>query len=130
MWAGGNVRWKSALKVDGRRYACVEGIRDVTLKGKEGEEKVFVGIERRIGDVSDLTNEEEIRQKLWAEKEEEFAGSDIVERRNIVFMRERSEAELEKVRTRGAAPPKDKMLKREFSSLCLCYGDDMLIKCG
>jgi hydroxyacyl-ACP dehydratase HTD2-like protein with hotdog domain len=119
MWAGGNVRWRSPLKVDGRRYACVEGIRDVTLKGKAGEEKVFVGIERRIGDASGVSSEEELRQKLWAEREEDFAGADVVERRNIVFMRERTEAELDKVRKRGAAPPKDKMLKR-MSSPSFC----------
>ena len=92
----------------------MEGIRDVTIKGKPGQEKVFVGIERRIGDASQATSEEEIRGRLWAEKEEDFAGADIVEKRNIVFMYERTQEELEKVRQRGAAPPKDKMLKRKF----------------
>jgi len=112
MWAGGNVRWKSPLKVDGRRYACVEGIRDVTIKGKPGQEKVFVGIERRIGDASKASSEEEIRGRLWADREEDFNGADVVERRNIVFMYERTPEELEKVRIRGAAPPAEKMLKR------------------
>ena len=106
------MRWKNALKVDGRRYACVEGIRDVTIKGKPGQEKVFVGIERRIGDASNASTEEELRGRLWADSEEEFNGADVVERRNIVFMYERSEEELEKVRKRGAAPPAEKMLKR------------------
>ena len=116
MWAGGNVRWKNALKVDGRRYACVEGIRDVTIKGKPGQEKVFVGIEGRIGDAG-KDSEDAIRSRLWADKEEDFNGADIVERRNIVFMYERTEEELEKVRKRGAAPPAEKMLKRKSCTL-------------
>lgn len=115
MWAGGNVRWKNPLRVDGSRYACVEGIRDVTIKGRPGEEKVFVGIERRMGAVRGQEGDEGVRARLWAETEEEFAEADVVERRNIVFMYERSEEELAKVRQRGAAVPKDKMLKREFS---------------
>jgi hypothetical protein len=89
----------------------VEGIRDVTIKGKPGQEKVFVGIERRIG-VAGTKGEEEIRSRLWADTEEDFAGADIVERRNIVFMYERTPEELEKVKLKGAAVPKDKMLKR------------------
>jgi hydroxyacyl-ACP dehydratase HTD2-like protein with hotdog domain len=116
MWAGGNVRWKTPLKVDGSRYACVEGIRDVTIKGKPGQEKVFVGIERRIGAVGNNFEEADIRRKLWAEREEEFGEADLVERRNIVFMYEKSEEELEKVRRRGAGVLKEKMLKREFGS--------------
>jgi hydroxyacyl-ACP dehydratase HTD2-like protein with hotdog domain len=112
MWAGGNVRWKAPLKVDGARYACVEGIRDVTIKGKPGQEKVFVGIERRIGAVGNDLEDADIRRKLWADTEEDFAQADVVERRNIVFMYERTEEDLEKVRKRGAAIPKDKMLKR------------------
>jgi hydroxyacyl-ACP dehydratase HTD2-like protein with hotdog domain len=112
MWAGGNVRWKSPLKVDGSRYACVEGIRDVTIKGKPGQEKVFVGIERRIGAVDSNFEEADIRRKLWADKEDDFAEADVVERRNIVFMYEKTEEELDKVRKRGAAVPKEKMLKR------------------
>lgn len=115
MWAGGNVRWNKPVKVNGERYACVEGIRDVTIKGKPGQEKVFVGIERRVG-IAGSRGEEEIRARLWADNEEDFAGADIVERRNIVFMYERTAEELEKTKQKGAAVPKDKMLKRTSHS--------------
>ncbi|KIW09054.1 uncharacterized protein PV09_00003 [Verruconis gallopava] len=111
MWAGGNVRWKAPLKVDGSRHACVEGIRNVTIKGQPGQEKVFVGIERRIGAIGKDMGDHEVRKKLWAETEDDFADADIIERRNIVFMYERTEEELEKVKKRGAAMPADKMLK-------------------
>ena len=83
-------------------------------KGKTGQEKVFVGIERRIGKVEAGAADSKVREKLWADTEEEWAGADVVERRNIVFMYERTEEELEKVRKRGAAPPVEKMLKRKL----------------
>lgn len=113
MWAGGNVRWKNAMKLDGKRWACVEGIRDVIVKGRPGEEKVFVGIERRFGSTEGSSGDTQVREKLWADHEDDFAGADVIERRNIVFMRERTPEELAKVRGQGAAPPKEKMLKRE-----------------
>jgi hypothetical protein len=118
MWAGGQVRFnhqKGGLNVDGSRYACVEGIRDVTIKGKPGSEKVFVGIERRFGPSLDR-GEEEIRSRLWSENEADFNESVLIERRNIVFMHERTPEELQAVKEAGAAPPPGKMLMRKFSS--------------
>jgi len=56
-----------------------------------------------------------LRRKLWAENEEDFGEADMIERRNIVFMRERTPRELEKVRHQGAAPPKEKMLKPQHT---------------
>ncbi|KAK7524399.1 hypothetical protein IWZ03DRAFT_356639 [Phyllosticta citriasiana] len=82
MWAGGYVRWGDRpVPLDGKRWVCVEGIRDVTIKGREGEEKVFVGIERRIG---------QPERKLWTEDEDDWGEAWLIERRNIVFMRGRS----------------------------------------
>jgi hypothetical protein len=116
MWAGGQVRFnhkRGGLDVDGSRYACVEGIRDVTIKGKPGQEKIFVGIERRFGP-SSQQSEEEIRSKLWSENEADFNEAVLIERRNIVFMRERTPTELQVVKEAGAAPPPGKMLMRMF----------------
>ncbi|KAK7534258.1 uncharacterized protein J3D65DRAFT_479072 [Phyllosticta citribraziliensis] len=96
MWAGGHVRWgERPVPLDGKRWVCVEGIRDVTVKGREGEEKVFVGIERRIGQADGVVegkegSEEEVRQKLWTENEDDLGEAWVIERRNIVFMRGRS----------------------------------------
>lgn len=125
MWAGGQVRFnpknnshgsRVALGLDGERYACVEGIRDVTIKGKPGSEKVFVGIERRFG-LADGQDEEKIRSRLWSQDQEDFKEAVVIERRNIVFMRERTPDELQVVKDAGAAPPPGKMLMRMFSSI-------------
>lgn len=110
------MRWnrERGIAVDGSRYACVEGIRDVTIKGKPGEEKVFVGIERRFGPKEKEESEERVRERLWEEKEEEFGEARLIERRNIVFMHERTPEELATVRAQGAAPSLGKMLKRRW----------------
>ncbi|GAB7347790.1 hypothetical protein MBLNU459_g5331t1 [Dothideomycetes sp. NU459] len=111
MWAGGSVLYNTAnpLYMDNSRGVCVEGIRDVAIKGKPGDEKVFVGIERRLAGltkeendalascgqdeakVSDL--EEAVRKRLWMASDTDFGPASVIERRNIVFMRERSGAE-------------------------------------
>ncbi|KAF2238525.1 hypothetical protein EV356DRAFT_528982 [Viridothelium virens] len=96
MWAGGSLSFNLAhsppgtLELRGQRAACVERIIDVGVKGREGEEKVFVGIERRVGEVGEAETEEGVRRRLVEEGEKNVA---CVERRNIVFMRE---GELEK----------------------------------
>ncbi|OJD30077.1 prephenate dehydratase protein [Diplodia corticola] len=124
MWAGGYVRFAAGggkgeeekkvagpVVLDGRRWVCVEGIRDVAVKGVGGEEKVFVGIERRIGRALEgegggeggEEEEERVRRRLWTEREEEWGEAALVERRNIVFMRGRTreEARVEVERARG-----------------------------
>lgn len=111
MWAGGYLRFhRSSAGLQGARYVCLERIRDVQVKGKEGEEKVFVGIERRIGKCAHfLKTDEAYRKALWAENEEDFAESRIIERRNIVFMRERTPEEA----AAAAVAATTKMLKRK-----------------
>lgn len=123
MWAGGYVRWPKdkAIAVDGSRYACVEGIRDVTVKGKPGEEKVFVGIERRFGPKERGESEDGIRERLWEEKEDDFGDSRLIERRNIVFMQERTPEELARVKAQGQAPSPGKMLKRMRIRILHCF---------
>ncbi|QDS70501.1 hypothetical protein FKW77_010171 [Venturia effusa] len=119
MWAGGQVRFnpkkdsqgsRVALSLDGKRYACVEGIRDVIIKGKPGSEKVFVGIERRFGPAGS-DNEETLRSRLWSTDQEQFNEAVVIERRNIVFMHERTPDELQAIKDAGAAPPPSKMLR-------------------
>jgi len=106
MWAGGSLRVNSArpLLLNGARAACIELIHDVTIKGREGEEKIFVGIERRVGlCLSDGKEEDEtsLRRRLGALSPgditsssttniadgDDFGESGVIERRNIVFMR-------------------------------------------
>lgn len=126
MWAGGSVRYKDPwqrVALDGAAGVCVERIRDVKIKGDEGNEKIFVGIERRWGraaiDRSSgglAEHEEAVVERLWSEDELEFAESELIERRNIVFMRERSEEEREKALAAvGSAPRNPNVKKRMFS---------------
>lgn len=74
----------------------MEGIKGVTIKGPEGDEKIFVHVERLYGLVnSSLYNDLDRNSS-------EFEGSDgrhviisrrdaaVVERRDLVFMKERS----------------------------------------
>lgn len=127
MWAGGSVLFNSdnPLLMDNSRAVCVEGIRDVAVKGKPGDEKVFVGIERRLAALSPeeekamadangqedkiLALEDHIRQRLWMPSDVDFGPANIIERRNIVFMRERTPQEARQAV--AAAKKPGKMLK-------------------
>jgi hydroxyacyl-ACP dehydratase HTD2-like protein with hotdog domain len=128
MWAGGRVLYNQAnpFILDAGRGVCAEFIRSVSVKGREGEEKIFVGIERRQAkatsdEVSRLavaqqdakekeTLEHRVRQRLWRDKEEDFGPCSILETRNIVFMRSRSKEEAE----RETKKAKEKILKPQY----------------
>jgi hydroxyacyl-ACP dehydratase HTD2-like protein with hotdog domain len=111
MWAGGNVRFRNPVLLNGLPHACVEGIRSVSVKGDAGREKVFVGIERRVGPVRTSSDgriaqsDDEIRSHIWQADETLFGGAEIIERRNIVFMRERSVEETAAVQQAMSNPP-------------------------
>ncbi|EGC45072.1 conserved hypothetical protein [Histoplasma capsulatum var. duboisii H88] len=106
MWAGGWVRLckknhnndcntarsgkHRPLLLNGQRAVCIEGIRDVSVKGKEGDEKVFVGVERRMAVAGEGEDEETIRGRVWTKDEAEWGDAAVVERRNLVFMRDRA----------------------------------------
>ncbi|KAJ4012139.1 hypothetical protein NW766_007440 [Fusarium irregulare] len=78
VWAGGEVTFRGEeMKLDARPAVCREKIEDVSLRGREGEEKVFVDIWRKYGTGHDIEGREE-----W----------DIEERRTLVFMREEKES--------------------------------------
>lgn len=111
MWAGGSVLYSrvNPLILDSSRAVCAEFIRSVTSKGNEGDEKLFVKIERRIAkattdemegllhsqtnELSKETLEHRVRQRLWRDSETDFGCCSILETRNIVFMRSRSKEE-------------------------------------
>ncbi|KAF5566899.1 mesaconyl-C4 hydratase [Fusarium napiforme] len=74
VWAGGEVIFRGdAMELDARPAICKEQIEDVTLRGKEGEEKVFVDVWRKYGTGHEIEGRTE-----W----------DIEERRTLVFMRD------------------------------------------
>ena len=72
MWAGGDITFLHDVLLKGREMKCCETISDVEIKGIEGEEKVFVTIQRNI----DLLGK--VRWKNC-----------IIENRRFVFMRDR-----------------------------------------
>ncbi|MCJ1375492.1 hypothetical protein MMC20_006729 [Loxospora ochrophaea] len=94
MWAGGRIDFRvdksEPFKLDGEPAACLERITDVSVKGAAGDEKVFVAIERRIGQSLAISNGKETRE----DQIRGFLLTDdnctTIEQRNIVFMRERS----------------------------------------
>ena len=86
---------KGGPLLNGKRAVCLEGIRDVTVKGKESEEKIFVGVERRVAAVEEREDEENIRRRVWAAREEDAGDAVVVERRNLVFMRDRTPEEIQ-----------------------------------
>lgn len=100
MWAGGALRFgERDVLLDGARHACVERISDVRLKGEEGSEKVFVTIERRMG-LAEEGKDEGVRQSRVGDISSASGSSEapVVEERNIVFMRARSDDELAKAK--------------------------------
>lgn len=84
MWAGGNITWHKPLYTQGQKAVCMEKITDVKVKGKTGEEKVFVDVMRRYGNGDTFADGAEA----------------ITESRTLVFMRprtpEEARAEVEK----------------------------------
>ncbi|KAL2013469.1 hypothetical protein VTN00DRAFT_994 [Thermoascus crustaceus] len=96
MWAGGRARFpqEGGPLLDGKRAVCVEVIRDVTLKGQAGEEKVFVNIERRIATVEEGEDEEDIRGRICRDDEEDPGDAVVIERRDLVFLREKTSEQL------------------------------------
>ena len=122
MWAGGHVLYNptNPLVLDNSRGVCAEFIRSVQSKGKAGDEKLFVRIERRLArassdEIAELaaaaegneearnTLEHRVRQRLWRDSDTDFGPCSVIETRNIVFLRPRSkeEAAAESARTDG-----------------------------
>jgi acyl dehydratase len=62
----------------------------MTVKGLEGDEKIFVGVERRVAAVDETESEEDIRRRVWAKREDEPADAVVIERRNLVFMKDKT----------------------------------------
>jgi hypothetical protein len=117
MWAGGYVKSNSteSTYIDPKapRICCIESIRDVNITGPLGREKVFVGVERRIfNHIPRLTNAVKWCKEKWPDNEDDMNGASIVDRRNLVFMRARTQEEIEKLKAYGSNAKSEKMIKR------------------
>jgi hydroxyacyl-ACP dehydratase HTD2-like protein with hotdog domain len=106
MWAGGSLEFDNKsinqLATDNQRACCTEYISDVSVKGSEGEEKVFVTIKRQIGNLWKTTYPSTTHYKTPSDLEMDYLegatrGEDVsqwamAEKRNLVFMRQKSAA--------------------------------------
>jgi hydroxyacyl-ACP dehydratase HTD2-like protein with hotdog domain len=96
LWAGGRVQFAdSELLLDGRRAVCIESIRNVAVKGREGDEKVIVTVERRVGTVPEEEAAEKTWERIWKTNANDPGESAVVENRDLIFMRPKSEAQLQ-----------------------------------
>jgi hypothetical protein len=73
---------------------CIESIRGVSVKGREGDEKVIVRIERRMGTVPEGEDEAQTRRRIWKEDEALAGEASVIENRDLIFMRTKSAAEI------------------------------------
>ncbi|KAF2786886.1 hypothetical protein K505DRAFT_367848 [Melanomma pulvis-pyrius CBS 109.77] len=128
MWAGGSLRvdvgrhygrGESAWRL-GRQIIGVERIKDVQMRGRAGDDaKIFVTVERRFAKSDGVRTHVKresgaaaidfaiavpdlLRQQ--AREDQQWGDATIVEERNLVFMKERSAAELEAFRAGQMAP--------------------------
>ncbi|KAJ5787457.1 hypothetical protein N7457_002447 [Penicillium paradoxum] len=112
LWAGGNLRIPvCSPQLDGSRAVCIESIRNVTVKGREGDEKVIVTIERRIGNVPEEETVEQTWNRIWKENEADAGESSVIENRDLVFMRLKTSAQIEADKAQFGKP--DRIVKRE-----------------
>lgn len=95
LWAGGNVRFpKDGPSLDGSRAVCIESIRSVTVKGREGDEKVIVRIERRVGIVPEHEEPGRTWDRIWQDDEACQGESSVIENRDLIFMRNKTTAQI------------------------------------
>ncbi|KAK9775025.1 hypothetical protein SCAR479_08299 [Seiridium cardinale] len=85
LWAGGRITWHRPLYTRGQKAVCMEKITDVNVKGKQGEEKIFVDVVRRYGDGETFAAGEEA----------------VTESRTLVFMKGRTPEEAKAEMAKG-----------------------------
>ena len=99
MWAGGRIQFfplrKPKIHLNGNKSTCLERISDAVTKGREGDEKIFVTIERRFTGTDSNPNrpsrtmDESIRGDALREVLLEDGECSLIEERDIVFMKEK-----------------------------------------
>ncbi|KAJ5179617.1 hypothetical protein N7492_002827 [Penicillium capsulatum] len=96
LWAGGNVRFSgNGPFLDGSRAVCIESIRNVAVKGREGDEKVIVTIERRVGTVPEGEETPRTWDRIWQRDEALQGDSSVIENRDLIFMRSKTAAQIQ-----------------------------------
>ncbi|KAH7390461.1 hypothetical protein BKA66DRAFT_439776 [Pyrenochaeta sp. MPI-SDFR-AT-0127] len=126
MWAGGSVQLKpdayfhrkNGFTLD-TAIAGAERIKDVQLRGKDGDLKIFVTIERRFARLerlyeshrrahngSEKSNGINVQRyfKQQLRRDEEWGDAIFKDQRNLVFFKDRSAAELDAIKAGQTAP--------------------------
>ena len=94
LWAGGRIRFPQPHQlgiVESPRIVLNESVRDVRITGPEGEEKIFVKIERRVAKLDAGRPKVvgyHLARRLRVGTEAEIGISLIVETRDLCFLRE------------------------------------------
>jgi hypothetical protein len=114
MWAGGRMTFPldGGPLLNGQRAVCLEAIRDVTVKGRQEEEKVFVQVERRMAPVEEGEGEEDTRIRLWRNHCNDADNGMVTERRDLVFLRDK--------------PPEQVKVENNIN----CGNDSRIVKCA
>ena len=138
MWAGGSLLFDTdptnQVATDNQRLCCTESISDVSVKGSEGDEKVFVTINRQIGKPLIASIRLPMLYKNpWdldldylecAGHTQNLSPWAVLEKRNLVFMRQKSAATAKE----DAARP-GKVLKRmsTYTPLSSCTSTAIML---
>ncbi|KAL2068145.1 hypothetical protein VTL71DRAFT_16243 [Oculimacula yallundae] len=102
LWAGGSIQFNNIERFQmttNKTAVCQETIADVKVKGREGQEKVFVTVDRRMAPFRIVQRHENIQKDETKEglalehSISDMYPWDIVEKRNLVFMREKTPEE-------------------------------------
>lgn len=105
MWAGGSLTInRKPPRLTGKRMVCVETIPDIVVKGTDGDEKVFVTIERRIHNLPSGTRQSQVERVGFGDEQPA-----VVEKRDIVFMPAKSDEV-----ARADSQKVQKVLKRTY----------------
>ena len=93
LWAGGRIQFPQRAGLDYKEphHVLAEYVRDVRITGLEGQEKIFVKIERRVGKLQPPVVKSQAlayAAKLKKRSEDFIAEALIVETRDLCFLRE------------------------------------------
>jgi hydroxyacyl-ACP dehydratase HTD2-like protein with hotdog domain len=104
MWAGGKLSVNPTSYFAGstawlmnRPFVCSERIKDVQLRGQDAAEKVFVTIDRRFDSMDSFgypSGVSSVMDNVSWESATALGDASLVEERNLVFMKDRTSAEL------------------------------------
>lgn len=99
----------------------------MVVKGREGEEKVIVTIERRVGVVPEEESEEESYRRIWMEDESQLGDASVVENRDLIFMRVKSAEEIRSDQRLFGEP--SRVVKCEYNASSLFFPFSFPLPC-